>query len=122
MFVRRIVMSRKQFAPTPKQRNTVSIAKAAGLTHQQISDLIGIDEKTLVKHFEQELREAHQKAITAVASNLYRRATSQEKEAVPAAIFWLKTRGGWREPRHDDGQMDERLLELVEKLVKGLPG
>jgi hypothetical protein len=32
-----------------------------------------------------------------VAENLYRRATGEGREAVTAAIFWLKSRAGWRE-------------------------
>jgi hypothetical protein len=32
-----------------------------------------------------------------VAGNLFRIATSEDPGAVTAAIFWLKTRAGWRE-------------------------
>jgi hypothetical protein len=32
-----------------------------------------------------------------VAENLYRKATGEGREAVTAAIFWLKARAGWRE-------------------------
>jgi len=32
-----------------------------------------------------------------VAENLYRKATGEGREAVIAAIFWLKTRAGWKE-------------------------
>ena len=85
------------WSPTEKQRAQVKIAKAAGLTHAQIAGLIGIDEKTMVKHLGVELATANAEAITTVANNLYRRAVSQEKEAVTAAIFWLKTRAGWRD-------------------------
>ena len=90
-------MSRTPHQPTEKQRQMVQIAKAAGLTDDQVSGLIGIDLKTLRKHYRSELDNANSRAIAAVAANLYKRATSDAKEAVPAAIFWLKTRGGWRE-------------------------
>lgn len=103
-------MSRRPFTPTDKQRQTVIMAKAAGLTHLQIAHLIGIDEKTLVKHLGEELQSAHAKAITAVANNLYKRAVSDEKEAVPAAIFWLKTRGKWREA--DEPTADDRSITI----------
>jgi hypothetical protein len=37
------------------------------------------------------------KANAKVAENLYRKATGEGREAVIAAIFWLKARAGWRE-------------------------
>lgn len=90
-------MPRAKHDPTPQQRQMVGVAKAAGLTHQQIADLISIDEKTLVKHYGAELKQAHSKAVVNIANNLYKRACGDSKEAVTAAIFWLKTRGGWKE-------------------------
>lgn len=103
-------MSRVPHTPQDKQRKTVTIAKAAGLLHQQIADLIGIDEKTLVKYYSRELKTAHAQAVSAVAANLYKRATSQEKEAVTAAIFWLKTRGGWRETDQPDTSPEHTIV------------
>jgi hypothetical protein len=32
-----------------------------------------------------------------VAENLFRKATGEGREAVTAALFWLKTRAGWKE-------------------------
>ena len=90
-------MARLPHVPTDKQRQMIQIAKAAGLTDEQIAGLIAIDLKTLRKHYRAELDNACAKAVMTVAANLYKRATSDAKEAVPAAIFWLKTRGGWRE-------------------------
>ena len=37
------------------------------------------------------------KATVRVAENLFRKATGEGREAITAAIFWLKTRAGWRE-------------------------
>ena len=37
------------------------------------------------------------KANAKVAENLYRKATGDGREAVTAAIFWLKTRASWKE-------------------------
>ena len=45
----------------------------------------------------QELDHGHVKANAKVAENLYRKATGDGREAVIAAIFWLKTRAGWKE-------------------------
>ena len=53
--------------------------------------------KTLRKHYRGELDHGHVKANAKVAENLYRKATGDGREAVIAAIFWLKTRAGWKE-------------------------
>lgn len=53
--------------------------------------------KTLRKHYRQELDFGHTKANARVAEFLYRKATTEGSQAVTAAIFWLKTRAGWRE-------------------------
>ena len=37
------------------------------------------------------------KATAKVAESLFRKATTDGAQSVTAAIFWLKTRGGWRE-------------------------
>ncbi len=60
-----------------------------------IARVVGIDPKTLRKHYRDELDTGHVK----VAENLYREATGEGREAVTAAIFWLKTRAGAGKPR-----------------------
>jgi hypothetical protein len=62
-----------------------------------IAGVIGIDPKTLRKHYPQELRYGHVKANAKVAENLFRKATGDGREAVIAAIFWMKTRAQWKE-------------------------
>lgn len=46
---------RPPFKPTPTQRRQVSIAAGGGMRHNEIALAIGIDIKTLEKHFELEL-------------------------------------------------------------------
>ncbi len=41
------------------------------------------------------------KATAKVAESLFRKATGDGAQSVTAAIFWLKTRGGWRETPQD---------------------
>ena len=68
-----------------------------GVPESDIAGVIGIDPKTLRKHYRGELDHGHVKANVRVAENLYRKATGDGREAVIAAIFWLKTRARWRE-------------------------
>ena len=53
--------------------------------------------RPLRKHYRPELDHGHTKANARVAENLYCRATGEGREAVVAAIFWLKTRASPKE-------------------------
>jgi hypothetical protein len=68
-----------------------------GVPEADIACVLDLDPKTLRKHYRGELDKGHIKATTKVAENLYRKATGEGREAVTAAIFWLKTRAGWKE-------------------------
>ncbi len=64
-------------------------------------------------HYRDELDDGHVKANAKVAENLYRKATGEGREAVTAAIFWLKTRAGWKETSvHEVGGKDGRPVEM----------
>jgi hypothetical protein len=78
-------------------RRQVEAMASYGVPEADIAGVIGIDPKTLRKHYRAELDHGHVKANMRVAENLYRKATGEGREAVVAAIFWLKTRAGWRE-------------------------
>jgi hypothetical protein len=78
-------------------RRQVEAMAGFGVPEIDIAGVIGIDPKTLRKHYRNELDHGHVKANMRVAENLYRKATGGGREAVIAAIFWLKTRAGWRE-------------------------
>ena len=68
-----------------------------GVPELAIARVVVIDAKTLRKHYREELDTGQIKAIAKVAESLFRKATSDGSQSVTAAIFWLKTRGGWRE-------------------------
>jgi hypothetical protein len=68
-----------------------------GVPEADIARVVGIDPKTLRKHYRDELDTGHIKATAKVAEFLFRKATTEGSQAVTAAIFWLKTRGGWKE-------------------------
>jgi hypothetical protein len=71
----------------------------AGLwvTEADIATVIGIPAERLRRHYSLELEGGRIKANSRVAENLYRRATGEGRDAVIAAIFWLKARAGWRD-------------------------
>jgi hypothetical protein len=86
------------FEPTEDQRRTARAMSGFGVPHDDIATHIGIDPKTLRKHFREELDRGSIEATTKVAQSLFNMATQGNN--VAAAIFWMKARAGWRE-KHD---------------------
>lgn len=83
------------FEPTDEQRRTVRAMSGFGVPQPDIATHIGIDPKTLRKHFREDLDRGSIEATAKVAQSLFRMAT--EGNNVAAAIFWMKARAGWRE-------------------------
>jgi hypothetical protein len=90
-------MGRRSHKPDSASRRQVEALAGYGIPELDIAGVIEIDPKTLRKHYRHELDHGHVKANAKVAENLYRKATGEGREAVVAAIFWLKTRAGWQE-------------------------
>lgn len=90
-------MPRKPHEPTDKDRKQVTLMAGIGLTHDQIAKIIGISDETLRKYYATELEVSAAMMNAQVAQNLFSIATSKGAGAVASAIFWMKTRGGWRE-------------------------
>jgi hypothetical protein len=68
-----------------------------GLSTADIACVLAIDENELQATYAHELESGGIKANARVAESLYRKATGEGREAVTAAIFWLKTRASWKE-------------------------
>lgn len=66
----------------------------SGVTQRDIAAAISVSINTLRKHYKDELNRSRAVANQAVAGMLYEQC---KKGNVTAQIFWLKTRGGWRE-------------------------
>ena len=90
-------MTRRAHEPTEKDRKQVTLMAGIGLTHDQIAKVIGVSDETLRKYYEKELETAAAMMNAQVAQNLFSIATGKGAGAVASAIFWMKTRGGWRE-------------------------
>lgn len=95
--------------PTDRTRAEVSALYSFGIPQEDIAAYIGIDAKTLRKHYRGELDTAHVKAHAAVGRFLYQNATgstlkdgASHSDCVRAAMFWAKTRMGWRETQQID--------------------
>src|SRR5262245_26108183 len=87
-------MGRRAHKPDPSQRRQVEALAAYGIPEENISRVVGIDAKTLRKHYRDELDLGETKANAQVAGFLF---NSAKNGNVSAQIFWLKTRARWRE-------------------------
>jgi len=90
-------MGRRAHRPDERGRRQVEALAAYGVPELDIARVVGIDPKTLRKHYRDELDLGSTKATARVAEFLFRKATTEGHQCVTAAIFWMKTRGGWRE-------------------------
>jgi hypothetical protein len=89
---------------------------AYGIPEADISGVVGIDPKTLRKHYREELDLGEAKANAQVAGFLFNAAKNGN---VTAQIFWLKTRAKWRETpmelRHSGAIARKALSELSDE-------
>ena len=87
-------MGRRAHKPDPASRRQVEAMAAYGIPEIDIARVVGVDPKTLRKHYRDELDLGETKANAQVAGFLFNSARSGN---VTAQIFWLKTRARWRE-------------------------
>ena len=112
-------MARPEYRPTEKDRSAVQTMAAYGIPQCDIAAVVGCDEKTLRKHFRQELDTAATQANARVAAALFKKATGDGPSSVAAAIFWLKARAGWQEAKDESMGKKEQRLAAAEEVVSG---
>lgn len=90
---------RPTFKPTAEQRSQVKLFAAYGISHEDIAEQIGIDPKTLRKHFRKELKTGVTEANAKIAQRLFKKAIDGDTTAM---IWWTKARAGWRETQRQE--------------------
>lgn len=107
-------MSRAPHKPTDKTRAEVSALYSFGVPLKDVAAYIGITDKTLSKHYADELARAKTQAHGNVAKFLYKAASGAALEdgasyadCVRAAMFWAKTQMGFRETHHVDHSSED---------------
>ena len=97
-------MSKPLHQPTEKTRAEIVALRSSGVPIKEVAAYIGIDDKTLYKYYREELENSAIKANANVGKFLYQAASGQAlttgatySDCVRAAMFWAKTRMGWKE-------------------------
>ena len=90
--------------PTDEIRAQVFALVSFGVTQEAIGGFLGISDDTLRKKYAGELARASVDRNAVVAGFLFRSASgstipegASHSDCLKAAMFWLKTRAGWRE-------------------------
>jgi hypothetical protein len=114
-------MGRRAHKPDPLQRRQVEAMAAYGIPEFDIARVVGVDPKTLRKHYRDELDLGETKANAQVAGYLFNAAKGGN---VTAQIFWLKTRAKWRETpvelRHSGSIGRKDLSEMSDEELFGI--
>lgn len=95
--------------PTDATRQTVQLHATVGTRQDVIARVLGIDAKTLRKHYRDELDISSAKANATIGGALFNKAKGGDTSAM---MFWMKTRGGWRET-----ERIEHSGEIITKIV-----
>ena len=96
--------------PNKASRDVVRLWTQAGIQQKFIAEYLGITEKTLRKHYRPEIDKATRGNLAAVADRLFIEA---KKGNISAAIFIMKTRGGWREADPNDDNITGTAVKVV---------
>ena len=86
--------------PTDAMRQTVQLHTTVGTPQETIAQILGIDPKTLRKHYRDELDLSRAKANATIGGALFNKAKGGDTAAM---IFWMKTQAGWKETLRTEG-------------------
>jgi len=107
-------MSKPLHQPTEKTRAEIVALRSYGVPIKEVAAYIGIDDKTLYKYYKDELDNSAIKANANVGKFLYQAASGQAlttgatySDCVRAAMFWAKTRMGWKETNAQEEENKE---------------
>jgi uncharacterized protein YjcR len=97
--------------PTDDSKKLVRSLSAVGIKYVDIAQKLDISDDTLVKHYKKELEDGRIDANAAIAQTLFQQAKNGNTSA---AIFWLKTRAGWKETNaHEISGADGNALNIT---------
>jgi hypothetical protein len=103
------------YIPDRITRELVSLHASIGTRQDVIAQIVGIDAKTLRKHYRSELDLSVAKANATIGGALFNKAKSGDTASM---IFWLKTRARWSETTQidhtsSDGSLRPTTIKLI---------
>lgn len=108
--------------PTKELRRQIEALVAYGTKQAAICEIVGLSENTVRKYYAQELETGTAKANAKVAESLFQKALGDSSGSVAAAIFWMKSRAGWKETQaHELGGAGGGPV-VLQKIVETKPG
>ena len=107
-------MAQEPHSPNENTRRTVEAMIAGGIPQEDVALVIGIDAKTLRKHYREELDTAAAKANAMVAKTLYQKAIGGDTTSL---IWWTKGRMGWSEKKENTLTGGDKPLEVIERRI-----
>lgn len=114
---------RPPYQPSDKDRRVVEMMAGWAMLEERIAKVLGIDPKTLRKHFAQELEVGHARLEAQLAQNLLRIAQGHDRHALIATIFALKSRFGWVEQpppaREEAPGKKEAMMDAARRAMTG---
>lgn len=110
-------MARHEHEPSLQSRQLVQLHATIGTQQSVIADIIGIDAKTLRKHYRAELDHATAQANAAIGGALFNKAKGGDTAAM---IFWMKTRAGWRETQVVDNTSSDGSMTPQPSIIAAL--
>lgn len=103
-----------EHVPTEESRAKVADFTCAGFTQDDIAQYFGIDDKTLRKHYRDELDKAKLEMIRGLSQNAYQMALGGSEKMTE---FLLRTQGRYTNYKREEKTTTDTLLEtLIEKL------
>jgi len=114
-------MGRPAHKPQPAGRRQVEAMAAYGIPEADVARVLGIDPKTLRKHYRDEIDTGSIKANSRIAESLYRKAMGDGAQSVTACIFWLKTRAQWKETSVQEHTGNVVPITRIERVIIHAP-
>jgi hypothetical protein len=114
---------RPPYEPTDKDQRVVEMMAGWSIPEGRVAKVLGIDLKTLRKHFAEELEVGRASLEAQLAQNLLRMAQGHERPSLIPTIFALKSRFGWVEQpppaREQPLGKKEAMLDAAHRAVSG---
>lgn len=114
--------------PTRQSREHAKLMAAMGIPQDKIAKRLEISPMTLRQYYRHELDVGKVDMLTQVGGSLFKKAMGDSRGSVSAAIFILKTQGGWKETDRlemtgaDGGPIETQAFTARDRIASRIAG